>query len=112
MDVVLNPVQGEALVEETGVRHAALRLERRTTEEAEGPEAVVESDVDDAVAAILLADLDQTCRVAAVVVVLLTGRESTTVDPAPPSVHVTRLNRAIDESTHQTTTGALAVLLS
>ena len=71
VDVVLYPLQGKALIQQPGVGHAPLGLECRSAEEAECAETVVEGDVDDAIAAILLADLHQTTRVTAVVVILL-----------------------------------------
>lgn len=71
MDVLLNPFQGEVLVEESSVGNTSFGLERGTGEEAKGTESVVESHVDDAVAPIFLADFDKPGGITTVMIVLL-----------------------------------------
>lgn len=81
MDVVLHPLQRKVLIKEPGVGDTTLRLKRRTAEEAKRTEPVVKCHIDDAIAAVLLADLDEAARIAAVMVVLLASGERAAMNP-------------------------------
>ena len=86
-DVVVDPLDSEALVVEAGLRdEAGGGLYGGAREPAEGAEAIVDGDEDDAFGLVVLGGLDQTAGVAAVVGVFVACCVAAAVDPTATSV--------------------------